>query len=193
LLPIGVQLLAAGVYRLFGGSVPIGRLTSLEGAFSYFVAATPFMLLTEETGWRGFALPRLQVKYQALIASLIVGLLWGVWHTPLFLTPGDPRSTYPYLGFVLSAMAQSVLTTWVYNNTGGSVLLASIFHAATNGTGGYVAMGVGDVQAFWVFTVAQCVAAVIIVALAGPDRLSRSKRVDQPPVAPQVYQPQQNT
>jgi membrane protease YdiL (CAAX protease family) len=109
LLPIGLQLLAAGVYALFGGTVPIGQLSSLEGAVSYFVVAVPFMLLTEETGWRGFALPRLQVQHQALTASLIVGLLWGVWHTPLFLMSGTSHSTFPYIGFVLSILAESIL------------------------------------------------------------------------------------
>jgi uncharacterized protein len=90
-------------------------------------------------------------------------------------------------------MAQSVLTAWVYNNTNGSVLLASIFHTATNGTGGYIGMGVGDVWAFWVFTAVQWVAAGIVVAIEGPDHLSRTKRVDDPPVAPLAYQTHQST
>jgi uncharacterized protein len=102
--------------------------------------------------------------------------------------PGTSHSTLPYIGFVLSIMAQSVLMAWVFNNTGGSVLLASVFHTATNGAGAYVGMGVGEVRAFWVFVAVQWVAAIIVVALAGADCLSRRKRMDQPPVAPQAYQ-----
>jgi membrane protease YdiL (CAAX protease family) len=187
LLPIGLQLLAAGVYRLFGGNVQMGRLASISDSLHYFIVATPFMMLTEELGWRGFALPRLQVKYRALTASLVVGVLWGVWHSPLFLMPGTSWESFPYVGFVLSATAQSILTSWVFNNTKGSVLLASIFHTATNGTGAYVAMGVGDVWAFWTFTAVQWIAVLVIVVLEGAENLSRRQSANQPPVTPLAY------
>ncbi|MEZ4559273.1 MAG: CPBP family intramembrane glutamic endopeptidase [Caldilineaceae bacterium] len=100
----------------------MGAQLSLTAALLYFVTNAPFMLITEETGWRGFALPRLQAQHSALIASLLIGLIWGIWHTPLFFMAGA-QSSYPYVAFVLFAMAESILTTWIFNHTHGSVLL----------------------------------------------------------------------
>ena len=86
--------------------------------------------LGEEMGWRGFALPRLQRGRTALSATLILGLLWGLWHLPAFFF----RNTYMEMGvlgfpmFLVSIIFASVVFTWLYNSTGGSVLMAILFH-----------------------------------------------------------------
>lgn len=72
----------------------------------------------EEPGWRGFALPHLQRKHSALAATAIVGLVWGVWHVPL----------YGPLGFGVPFVL-AFFYTWVYNKT-GSVLLCILLHAS---------------------------------------------------------------
>lgn len=80
----------------------------------------------EEIGWRGFLLPNLQKKYTPLISSIIVGFLWGVWH--LNFTGG-------ILGFVLytvTIIEMSILMTWVYNKSGGNILLMIIWHLIIN-------------------------------------------------------------
>lgn len=89
----------------------------------------------EELGWRGYALPRLMAQGNSLRASLILGMMWGLWHLPLWLTKGN--SAYePFIGWhFLELLATSVLFTWVYNNTNGSVLLALLFHASIGVTG----------------------------------------------------------
>lgn len=89
--------------------------------------------LGEELGWRGFALPRLQKIYPPLTASFTVGLFWGLWHLPDFwLSPERQRDSVPL--FLLTIVALSVLYTWVYNRTGGSLLLVALLHASGNAT-----------------------------------------------------------
>ncbi len=89
----------------------------------------------EEIGWRGFALPRLQPLYGPLLGSLVLGVLWGLWHLPLFLIPswdtphGNPLDVAL---FVVLAVAIAIVFTWVFNNTKGSVLLAILLHGSAN-------------------------------------------------------------
>ena len=95
----------------------------------------------EEPGWRGFALPRLQDRFGPLLGTVVLGLLWGLWHLPLFVLVAD----YNHAGrdpagvavtFVVFAVAgtvgQSLLLTWLFNHSRGSVLLAVLAHASLN-------------------------------------------------------------
>lgn len=93
----------------------------------------------EEIGWRGFALPRLQARMGALGASLVLGVVWAVWHLPLYLTPGHPLSDV-FLGWTLLAIVgDAILFTWIFNHTRGSLLLALLFHASIATAGLFVA------------------------------------------------------
>jgi membrane protease YdiL (CAAX protease family) len=89
--------------------------------------------LNEEPGWRGFALPRLQGRFSPLVASIILGALWGLWHVPLHLMGVYGGGLW---GSVIRLMdiPRAVLFTWVYNRTKGSLLIAILFHAAINTT-----------------------------------------------------------
>lgn len=95
--------------------------------------------IAEEPGWRGFALPRLQQRYGPLGASLILGLLHGLWHIPAMMSLLGPLPLDTYVPFMLTAMMATVLYTWVYNHTAGSVLIAMLFHASGNAAGGWLA------------------------------------------------------
>lgn len=88
----------------------------------------------EEAGWRGFALPRLQTKRSALVATLILAVLWAVWHWPLFLyRPGYlAMGAGGIAGFAFSLLTGAVLFTWFYNSTRGSILICAIFHATVD-------------------------------------------------------------
>jgi membrane protease YdiL (CAAX protease family) len=91
--------------------------------------------LFEEPGWRGFALPRLQPLHGPLVGTLILGLLWALWHLPEFLIPAWAESSggssfLAIVKFVLIATAFAILTTWVFNNTKGSVFMAILVHAS---------------------------------------------------------------
>jgi uncharacterized protein len=91
--------------------------------------------LFEEIGWRGFALPRLQPLHGPLLGTLILGLLWALWHLPEFMVPSWAESSggtgfVAIVRFVVIAIAVAIVTTWVFNNTKGSVFMAILVHAS---------------------------------------------------------------
>jgi uncharacterized protein len=90
--------------------------------------------LGEETGWRGFALPLLQRRYSPLAAALLVTPIWAAWHLPLFFTISTYRDFAPpaYIGFVFALGCGSIVLTWLYNRTGGSILACAIWHGLFN-------------------------------------------------------------
>lgn len=137
-----------------------------------------FEILTngEEIGWRGYVLPRLQAKHSALVASLIVGAIWGVWHLPKFLGTGAgvERS---FLWFVIAHVALSVLYTWLYNSTRGSLLLVTLFHASGNTFGVFMPakFAVAGGILFNLEIVFFVIAAIVVTLVAGAERLSRTE------------------
>lgn len=137
----------------------------------------------EEFGWRGFALPRLQAKYNALTSSLILGGVWILFHFPLFFTrgggAGGNMSNTPVLAFVAIILAGSVLVTWLFNNTRGSILFAYLFHAAANTWPGIFASSSPGGSIFWMHAAVLSVVAVIVVMSYGPARLSRRSAAEQ--------------
>jgi membrane protease YdiL (CAAX protease family) len=113
-------------------AVPRVLVLYVLAGFFFLFAGGPFF---EEIGWRGFALPRLQRLYRPLVGSLVLGVLWGLWHLPLFLIPSwdTPHgSVLDVALFVGLALALTVVLTWVFNNTKGSVLLAILAHGSLN-------------------------------------------------------------
>jgi len=138
--------LAAG-----GGAVLVGTVeTPFELAEAAELGGQPvdllltlgFILLLgplpEEIGWRGYLLDRLQVRFSALGASLLVGLAWFAWHGPLFFMTGYyARAGGPPnpLQFGVALLLASVLYTWIHNHTERSVLAAVLFHFAGNVSG----------------------------------------------------------
>ncbi len=94
----------------------------------------PFAALGEEFGWRGYALPRLQKLSRPLPAALLLGIVWACWHLPYFVVAGNypsPAALY-FIPFAIQIVASSVLISWIYNRTGGSLLATIIYHAALN-------------------------------------------------------------
>jgi membrane protease YdiL (CAAX protease family) len=119
--------------------------------------------LTEEIGWRGFALPRMLQSQRPLQASLVLGLIWFTWHLPLVLT--DP--TRPVLPFALSVVAFSVILTWLYLATAGSLLIAVLFHGAVNTIASFVVplfAPEDQLTVWWVFVAAITVTASAVAA-----------------------------
>lgn len=88
--------------------------------------------LSEEFGWRGYALPRLQSRYNATQSSIILGLLEGLWHVPLVFWVGDARFGMSIPLLILWQMIATFYRTWIFNNTDGSILAAVLFHAMGN-------------------------------------------------------------
>ena len=106
--------------------VPIGLLIWLLGA------------VPEEFGWRGYALERLLKGNSPLVASLILGLVWGVWHLPLHFISTSTQYVIPIWQYLLQTIVLSVIYTWLFRGTNGSILIAGIFHAMANITGAVI-------------------------------------------------------
>ncbi|MBD2078871.1 type II CAAX endopeptidase family protein [Leptolyngbya sp. FACHB-17] len=135
LLPAAIMGIVVGLHLAFGGTLPP---SSVSGR--WLLAVLNFILvlliggpLGEEFGWRGYLLPRLQRRFNALWASLILGIIWSTWHLPLFFTPGTVQQQLPIVLFFLNTTALSILFTWLFNRTDGSVVIAIVLHTAVNG------------------------------------------------------------
>ncbi len=133
-----IGLLSVFLNTFLGGELPSFRFFREE----WYLIPVFFLLtilggpLGEEFGWRGFALPKLQNKWGAIPASIMLGIIWAMWHFPLFFQEG---SIHAQMGFkllpyyILGEIVLSIIMTWVYNKTGGSLLLGGIIlHNADN-------------------------------------------------------------
>jgi membrane protease YdiL (CAAX protease family) len=123
--------------------------------------------LGEELGWRGFALPRLLHRHSALTASVIVGLIWGLWHLPAFFISGLPQNQLSLPAFFVGCVALSVLMTWVYQHTQGSLLFAILIHWLFNTD--FLPRGTLPV-----LTAVLTLAALVAVGVSRPAWLSRT-------------------
>jgi membrane protease YdiL (CAAX protease family) len=82
----------------------------------------------EETGWRGYLLPRLQRNRSAWSATLILWIIWAIWHIPSFFYLHTVNGPGTLVGFLLGVLAGAVFLTWLYNSSGGSILIVAIWH-----------------------------------------------------------------
>jgi uncharacterized protein len=170
--------LAVGVTILFGGATPVVDNTIFGVLFLFAFSIFPGSALGEELGWRGFALPRLQARHTALKSSLIIGILWGSWHLPLWLTGTESHPISLYGPLVVAVIASSVICTWLYNNTRGSLLIIVLYHAAINLpiTVLISPMGSQAAQPFLIYVALMVVAAAAVVIATGAEHLSRTAR-----------------
>jgi membrane protease YdiL (CAAX protease family) len=141
-------LLALGGYLLF--DLLVGLLVPTTGVVGAFLDKWPLLFtlylpalliyellngpIGEETGWSGCALPRLQTQFGPLLGATILGVAWAAWHLPAYFVV-DGLGSFSPIGFVVSvfaAVVTRILWTWVYNRTGGSVLIAILLHAASD-------------------------------------------------------------
>lgn len=125
----GKALPSTGDFGRFSGTPAIGLAGVL---LIIFVGA-----LGEETGWRGYALPQLQRRFSPLASSLILAVLWFGWHLPQFLVIATYRDFAPfqYVGMFLGLACGAVVLTWLYNRSGGSILLVAVWHGLYNFVG----------------------------------------------------------
>ena len=176
---IAAPLAAALVYMVSGNSVkgvaPGVTAWALIGQFVFTLFSGP---LAEEAGWRGFALPRLQQRHGALVASLILGTLWAGWHIPLFFESGPAHPGIPFPIYFAIVLVLSILFTWLYNNTGGSLLITSMAHLSFNLNGAFItgSLGLLPMNVFFMTAgPALGVFVLIVVLYFGPASLSRNR------------------
>jgi membrane protease YdiL (CAAX protease family) len=178
-LPATVALLAATCSLVFGpGVLRFGTLSALD-----FVLVV--LVVGEELGWRGYALPTLMKRHSPLVASLILGMVWGLWHLPTLFLVGTPQFGQPVVAFLIMTTAYSVLLTWVFLRTRGSVLIPTLFHGAINVSQGFFLAGTDPASRYWWLALAYGGVALLMVVVLGP-RLSR-KSVADPVSTPRQY------
>ena len=142
-LPLAMMAIAIAVSVAFLGASSPHLTVGLLGVLLLEFVRILFLggPLGEELGWRGFALPRLSQQHTALTSSVLLGLIWGLWHIPLYFVPGTGQNeilrsgsnlAFAIGGFVGWTIGLSVLFTWLYNQTRGSLLVVIAFHAAVN-------------------------------------------------------------
>jgi membrane protease YdiL (CAAX protease family) len=175
-LPVAVYLFAVSVNVLLGANASTAeQFGSWYLIFPLFAYSLLFPLsgaFGEELGWRGYALPRVQARLSALSAALIIGTVQTAWHLPLFMID---RSTPP-LPLIVGFMGLGILATWVFNNTAGSVLLTMMLHASFNTNAGFFGemfAGADLARLSWLLAAGWCIAAIVVVVVAGPAHLSR--------------------
>ena len=167
---------------------------------SFLPAVFTFNLVTalgEEPGWRGYALPRLQLRYGPIPGSLILGTLHAFWHLPVFflpalgfghLTPGF------FLTWIPAVWATTLLWTWIFNNTRGSLLIAIVLHSASDAAGGFALntlLGVNKMaesvqQQVGLVTLAMLVGSALLVVLLTRGRLSFNREQTERIITPDV-------
>ena len=127
-LIIGIPLIFIGGSwlkgNLFTGTFPFSTWSSLVIALLLAAIKGP----VEEFGWRGLALPLLQRKFTPILAGLILGIIWGLWHTPAFLLSGTQQSNWSFAPFFIGCVALSIIVTPLFNRSRGSILLPAFYH-----------------------------------------------------------------
>ena len=124
--------------------------------------------LGEEPGWRGLLLPILAERVSFPIAGLVVGLVWAVWHLPLFLIPGTPQAELQLVGYLALTVALGVVYGSLAKHTRGSVPVAIVFHAASNTAAGLLPIFPSDAGGSTVpFLVLTSFVVLVAVALLG--------------------------
>jgi uncharacterized protein len=175
--PILVSLTAVIIYHYFDPQA--GQTANLPG-FSFLAGFLLISLITgamgEELGWRGFALPWLQTRFNALGASLILGVIWGLWHLPLWFT-GMGYEEVSFWLFAWVGIAMTIIITWICNSTNGNMVLVTLFHMSYN-------FGMGLIGEVWSIPMNKIIAysaivftfyMIVVLIVNGPSKLSMIK------------------
>jgi hypothetical protein len=139
----GFPLVSVLITRLLGNQVPLFQANlGLGGMAAYFILefSRGFLMtggINEESGWRGFALPRLQSRYSILVSALFIWFFWAGWHLPYDFGRGiELRGILE--NRLIWNLVISIIISWLYNKTNGSLLAAALFHPAMNTFGNMI-------------------------------------------------------
>jgi membrane protease YdiL (CAAX protease family) len=128
-----IKLSAAVIHRLGWGAWPRFGTEPLA-LLPFAVALSTPAQAGEELGWRGYALPRLADRIGLAPASLLLGMIWAVWHLPLFFVRGAETFHQSFPAYAAGVVGISVAIAWLYTNSRGGLLLPMLLHAAVNNT-----------------------------------------------------------
>jgi membrane protease YdiL (CAAX protease family) len=143
-----LKLSAAAISRARYGTWPAFGDTPWVLMIAAIMVST-WVQAGEEIGWRGYALPRLASRVGVAMASVILGVIWSVWHLPLFFIQGSGSDGQSFPIYLLTVTAMSVAMAWLFWRTAGNLFVVMLMHAAINNTSGIVpARLAGAVQPF---------------------------------------------
>jgi len=162
---------------LSGGTVP--ELIVLQQWWMipvlFIVGFIPFSnAFREEFGWRGYAIERLQLRWGALTTSIIIGLLWGLWHLPLRYFPGGVElySSIPLWVFMSNTVTLSIMMTWLYNNSRDSIFTGVVFHVMLNLSPSIFPFGQTELGVYFNM-ILNAIVAFLVVVYFGPGVLKK--------------------
>jgi membrane protease YdiL (CAAX protease family) len=168
--PALIMLLAMSIHVLLGGTAP----DYVPFGARWLIVAINFVLvlliggpLGEEFGWRGFALQSLEARFSPLWASLILGIIWTVWHLPLFFISDSAQHSLPFGMYALLTIPLTLLITWVYHSSGDSLLLVMLFHSAVNTWSGPLMISpeaAGSIRPLVLVVILTWIVALLVVA-----------------------------
>ena len=172
-----IWLLGNLLSRALGMEVPFSRypimdLKLLGMVMITFLYGIIYAGLSEEPGWRGFALPRLQAKFSPLVSSLILGVLWAVWHAPGRFGGIEAKSLSDTLVEWVLILLVTVIFTWIFNHTKGSILVSALLHPAMNTATTFLTGSLGAIILLFVFM-------LFVIVL---DRMWRRLPADNPAI-----------
>ncbi len=151
-------LLYAGITLIRGAGALANPLDKIPLLLSVYIPMILMNLIMpgipEETGWRGFALPRLERAYGPLAGALILGTLHALWHLPVYIVPGmmiqGPFKMEFFIANSLAIIAATVIWTWLFNNARGSILFAILIHATSNASSAPIArLALTNLPYYW--------------------------------------------
>jgi membrane protease YdiL (CAAX protease family) len=169
---------------LGGKGAELGALTNIILKPVSLIPFVIFMLvfgpLPEEMAWRGYALDNLQAKYKAVPASLILGLIWTLWHLPLFWIQGTYQQglgvgTSQFWLYMLDKIPQSIIIGWIFNNTQRSTASAVLFHFMVNFIGELVDL---SLRAEMIYVASWWISALAVIMIWKSQRMQKKKLVN---------------
>jgi len=180
------------------GQIIINRLLGNQFKFSLYLSQLPSLLplfflgpLSEELGWRGYLLTKLQEKWSALASSVTVGVVWALWHLPLFFMKGTSQYELqiPFIGFLAGLISVSVLMTWINNNTRNSLWAAILFHWLYTFTVQVNSTGITRSSLYNRFEyLPYVILAIAVLIIWGPKNLHGYRRKQMGSIAGQIQQ-----
>ena len=174
-LPLLIHVIAHYLALALGLDVAQTLFPS-EISVSPVILAIPYFFLMlvigggqEEFGWRGYAQEPLQEKIGVIPASLVIGVIWGIWHLPLWFMAGDLHSAYSFLAFVMMTTSISLIYAWLYKSSGKKLIVVMFFHAMSNTAAPLLPFLHGiegkPESAYWIYAVVNVVFGLLFVFL----------------------------
>ncbi|MBD3406098.1 MAG: CPBP family intramembrane metalloprotease [Candidatus Lokiarchaeota archaeon] len=176
LLPF-ITFYAAIALMVIAGS----SLLFLDASYAVFlpILLSNFLMnIWEEIGWRGFGLPTLQKTQNAFVSSIILGIVWSLWHWQYFVIPNSAQIEIygNFLIFSIHTIVVTILYTWIYNSTNGNLFSVTLYHAITN-TVGFLIYSTGFVIPA-IFTLGiNSVLAIVVIVIYRVKSLSSEEKV----------------